>query len=127
MAKKGQLLTGEFDLSINQGDDFILQLVIKDSNGNPSDITGNNYVLRVRETAQDTNVIVEGYAELLEPTEGLVEFHFRDEDTSTIPVEGDYYNEFSKYTYDIIQITPEREVTRLLNGMLFVSPGVSYH
>lgn len=127
LARKGKSITREYDITINQGDDYPIQLVIKNKEGKPVDITDNEYVLRVRENAQESNVIIEAKAKLLYPEMGIVEFHFDNEDTALIPTEGEYYSDFSKYTYDIIQITPNGDVTRLLNGFLFVSPGISYH
>ena len=123
--KKPQVAT--YDLIINQGDDFVFQIVLKDGQDNPIDITGCTYECKVRETAEDENVTITSQCSLLEPTKGLLEVHFKNEDTAKIDTDGDTYEDVSEYTYDVIQTTPYGERTRVLQGMFYVSPGISYH
>lgn len=112
---------------INQGDDYIFQLVLKDAEGEVLDLTGCTYECKVRESAESSNPIVEAVCDVLSPKHGLVEVHFRDEDTAQIDTDGDTYDDTSEYVYDIIQTTPEGHRTRILQGMFYVSPGISYH
>lgn len=123
--KKPQAAT--YDIIINQGDDFIFQIQLKDGQDNPIDITGCSYECKVRETAEEENVILSSQYRLVEPTKGLLEVHFKNEDTAKVDTDGDTYEDVSEYTYDVIQTSEEGQRTRVLQGMFYVSPGISYH
>lgn len=124
---KPKLTTAVKDLTINQGDDFRFQLKIKNHDNSPVNITGYQYQCKVRRTAEDDEVILAAEVEIIDATGGIVEFHFKDEDTSQIDTDGDTYATTNTYTYDVLQKTPDGEATRLLNGALYVSPGISWH
>lgn len=123
--KKPQAAT--YDIIIIQGDDFIFQIQLKDGQDNPIDITGCSYECKVRETAEEENVILSSQYRLVEPTKGLLEVHFKNEDTAKVDTDGDTYEDVSEYTYDVIQTSEEGQRTRVLQGMFYVSPGISYH
>lgn len=122
---KPKLLSAEYDFTINQGADYRFQLEIYNNDDTPKDITENTYVCRIREDAESDEVLAEAVATII--SDNIVEFHFRDEDTSQIDTDGLNYKETMECTYDILQITPEGEVTRLVNGFCNVSPGISHH
>lgn len=127
MASKGKPLSAVYDFNMNQGDDYRLQVQLKYDDDTPMNISGYEFKCRVRESAEDDNFIVEAEPNIISETEGIVEFHFRDEDTSQIDTTGNDYSELNKYTYDILMKNPDGEVLRVLNGYVFVSPGVSWH
>ncbi|EKU78766.1 hypothetical protein [Veillonella seminalis] len=125
MAKKGKSHAAEYDFTLDQGSDYRFQLEIYNSDDTPKDITKNTYVCKIRRDAEDEEVLTEAVATII--SNNIVEFHFRDEDTGNIDTDGLNYQELTEATYDILQITPDGEVTRLVNGFCSVSPGISYH
>lgn len=124
---KSKLFTTVRDFTINQGDDFRFQIVVKTSDDKPINITGYEFKCRVRKSAEDEEVVISAKTSIVDGAKGIVEFHFKDEDTSQIDTDGDTYAETNEYTYDVLMRTPDGEVTRLLNGMFYVSPGISWH
>ena len=118
MAKR-KLSPPTHELVVNQGDDFSFQLVIKDAQKEPVDITGFSYVCKVRENAESETTP--------EPQHGLVEVSFTHEVTSQIDTDGSYYGELASYYYDVVQINASGKHERILQGPFLVSPGISYH
>lgn len=119
MAKR-KLSPPTHELVVNQGDDFSFQLVIKDAQKEPVDITGFSYVCKVRENAESETVLAEAECTTPEPQHGLVEVSFTHEVTSQIDTDGSYY-------YDVVQINASGKHERILQGPFLVSPGISYH
>lgn len=115
------------ELVVNQGDDFIFQLVIKDSDNKPVDITGFSYICKVREDAESDIVLAEAECTLYAPAKGIVEINFTSDVTSQIDTDGSYYGELASFYYDVLQIDAEGKRERILQGPFLVSPGISYH
>lgn len=126
MAKR-KLSPPTHELVVNQGDDFSFQLVIKDAQKEPVDITGFSYVCKVRENAESEIVLAEAECTTPEPEHGLVEVSFSHEVTSQIDTDGSYYGELASYYYDVVQINANGKHERILQGPFLVSPGISYH
>lgn len=126
MAKR-KLMPPTQELVVNQGDDFSFQLWIKDSHDAPVDITDYQFTLKVREDAENDQVLIEAVSTVVDASDGLVEFYFSSELTSQIDTEGLNYEEVSEYWYDILQTNKEGKRTRILQGRFVVSPGISYH
>lgn len=110
------------DITLNQGADFRFQITVKGVN-----ITGYTFSCKVRPEATSPEVVAEAKVNLIDPENGIVEFHFEDDDTGDIPIEGTTYEDMEEFTYDVLMIDPDGEATRLLNGMCYVSPGVSHY
>ena len=127
MASKGKPQSAIHNFTINQGDDFKFQIQVCTDDNTPIDISDYEFVCRVRETAEEEQIILEADYHIVQPKLGIVEFHFKDEDTSKIDTDGLDYSELNRYTYDVIQKDRQGNIIRLLNGYLFVSPGISWH
>lgn len=110
------------DLVLNQGADFRFTVKIKDL-----DVTDYKFYCKIRPEATSPEVVAEAIATILDETQGIVEFHFEDDDTGDVPLDGANYSDFGEFTYDVLMETPDGEVTRLLNGMCYISPGVSHY
>lgn len=123
---KGKILAGVVDFTINQGDDYYFQLEIKSDNDKPIDITGCEFRCKAKVSAEDENVAFTAEPTIISGKDGKVLFHFKDEDTRLIDTDGDTYAKHKKYTYDVLMKNTQGDVTRLLNGTIFVSPGISW-
>lgn len=116
-----------YDITVNQGDDFSLQMVISDAHNAPIDITGYKFTCKVRETAENDNVIAEAECIIKDATQGILDVNFSSDVTSKIDTYGEYYGETSSYYYDIQQTNTNGRKERIVQGKFIVSPGISFH
>lgn len=126
MAKR-KLSPPSQEIVINQGDDFFMQLKIKDSKNQPVNITGYSFACKVRQDAESEDVLAEADCKIMDATQGLIEIRFTHEITSQIDTDGLTYQELEEYWYDVLQTDTEGYRTRILQGQFLVSPGISYH
>ena len=61
-----------YDIIINQGDDYSLQMIISDSNEVPIDITGYKFTCKVRETAESQEIIAEAECVIHDAQHGVL-------------------------------------------------------
>ena len=128
MAKVKQS-AGIKDILINQGADYRLQLRLcagTTESHSPMDITGYTFACKIRETADSDTVIAEAECEIKDAKDGLMEIHFEDSITGKIETDGEKYSDTSKFVWDVYGTEPNGDTTRLLNGICYVSPGVSF-
>ena len=116
-----------YDITVNQGDDYSLQMVVSDSQNQPIDITGYKFTCKVRETAENDNVIAEAECVIKDATQGVLDVNFSADVTSKIDTDGEYYGETSSYYYDIQQTNANGRKERIVQGKFIVSPGISFH
>lgn len=116
-----------YDITVNQGDDFSLQMIVSDGQNKPIDITGYQFVCKVRETAENQDVIAEAECVIRDAVKGVLDINFSSEVTSQIDTDGDYYGETNSYYYDVQQININGRKERIVQGKFIVSPGISFH
>lgn len=116
-----------YDITVNQGDDYSLQMVVSDGQNQPIDITGYTFTCKVRETAENDNVIAEAECVIKNATQGILDVNFSSDVTSKIDTDGEYYGETSSYYYDIQQTNTNGRKERIVQGKFIVSPGISFH
>ena len=116
-----------YDITINQGDDYSLQMVVSDSKNAPIDITGYTFACKVRETAENQEVIAEAECVIADAPKGVLNINFSSEVTGNIDTDGDYYGETNSYYYDVQQTNVNGRKERIVQGKFIVSPGISFH
>lgn len=116
-----------YDITVNQGDDYSLQMIVSDGKNAPIDITGYKFTCKVRETAENDNVIAEAECVIKNATQGILYVNFSSDVTSKIDTDGEYYGETSSYYYDIQQTNTNGRKERIVQGKFIVSPGISFH
>ena len=116
-----------YDIIINQGDDYSLQMIISDSNEVPIDITGYKFTCKVRETAESQEIITEAECVIHDAKNGILNINFSSSDTGNIDTDGEYYEETNSYYYDVQQTNINGQKERIIQGKFIVSPGVSFH
>lgn len=116
-----------YDITVNQGDDYALQMTISDSKNIPIDITGYKFACKVRETAESQEVIAEAECVIGDATQGVLNINFSSEVTGNIDTDGDYYGETNSYYYDVQQTNVNGLKERIVQGKFIVSPGISFH
>jgi hypothetical protein len=88
----------------------------------PTDISLNTFACQVKAKASGEPVATATCTIV-----GLYDIHIEltDEQTWLIPAYGKTYKELTEYTYDVTMSTPDGITSRLLNGIISVSPGVT--
>lgn len=121
-------ITPVYDLVLNQGEDTRIQLhLIEDDNGEKKDlnIEGFTFTCKVREEAEDETQILASSFTILDKLHGLVELYFKAKDTTDLTLDGTYYGNMSKYTYDVFMKDNNNDEQRILCGYCYISPSVS--
>lgn len=108
-----------------QGATFRRVITVRDANGLAINLTGYTARAKMKGSARDADAIAEFVVTITEPLLGKIVMMLPDSVTSLIPASGKYYLNTTKYTYDLELIAPSGDVTRVLNGMIEVSPGVT--
>ena len=116
-----------YDITVNQGDDYSLQMIVSDSKNAPIDITGYKFTCKVRETAENDNIIAEAECVIKDATQGVLDVNFSSDVTSKIDTDGEYYGETNSYYYDVQQTNTNGRKERIVQGKFIVSPGISFH
>ena len=115
-----------YDITVNQGDDYSLQMIISDSNEVPIDITGYKFTCKVRETAESQETIAEAECVIHDAQNGVLNINFSSNDTGNIDTDGEYYGEPNSYYYDVQQTNTNGQNERIIQGKFIVSPGISF-
>ena len=116
-----------YDITVNQGDDYALQMIISDSKNTPIDITGYKFACKVRETAESQEVVAEAECVIADAQKGVLDINFSSGVTGNIDTDGEYYGETNSYYYDIQQTNTNGRKERIVQGKFIVSPGISFH
>lgn len=126
---KIQQTTPVHDFVIPQGEDYTFQLKLytgtDDTDKVVVDITNYKFKCVVREVAPDSAVLLEAECRIVDPANGLVDVHFKADDSDSLELDGSYYGDLAKYTYDVFETDAKGEEKRILCGHLYVSPSVS--
>lgn len=129
MANKIKQTAAIKDILVNQGADYRLQLRLctgTKENHTPIDITGYKFKCKIRETADSDEVLAEADCHIVDAKNGLMEIFFNDSVTGKIETDGQTYDATSKYVWDLYATEPEGDISRIMNGTCYVSPGVSF-
>ncbi len=118
--------TPVYDITVNQGDDYSLQIIISDSQNVPIDITDYKFVCKVRETAESQEIILEAECVIHDAKNGVLNINFSSNDTGNIDTDGEYYEETNSYYYDVQQTNTKGQKERIIQGKFIVSPGISF-
>lgn len=117
------------DFVIPQGEDYSFQLKIytgtSDSDKTPVNIEGYTFTCEVREDASDDDAAMTAECSIVDAVNGIIEVHFKADDSDNLELDGSYYGDLSQYTYDVFEKDTSGKETRLLCGYLYVSPSVS--
>lgn len=103
------------NLTINQGTTFSSEINVSDDNGNVMDLTGYTSEAQMRKFY--TSNTSYDFAASIFLNDGVVELSMTANATLNIPA--------GRYVYDCNLISPSGEVTRLVEGIVTVTPGVT--
>lgn len=115
-----------YNMAVNQGEDFIIKLLIKDESNNPVDISTNTFSGQIRERYDSANVAASFSFEFGQHT-GEVYVKLTNAVTAAIPVQASSQSNkrpTTEFVYDIEQ-TKSGVKTRILQGIVSVSANVT--
>lgn len=110
-----------YDILIEQGATFVKNIIWKDSNGDPVDITGYTARMQIRRKKSSTTVehsaTTENDGITLGLTAGTIDILIPATDTAEF--------EFTKGVYDLELVDPQGKVYRIIEGGVEVSKEVT--
>ena len=118
MAKAKQT-TPTHDFVIPQGEDFIFQLKLytgDNTDKHPLDITGYQFRCEVREKADDDSPSMIADCRIMDSENGIVEIHFKADESDGLELGGGYYGALSPYTCSIQQVEVDGRYKRIRFG-----------
>ncbi|MBP2644067.1 MAG: hypothetical protein H6Q67_1954 [Firmicutes bacterium] len=116
---------GEYHFRTKQGETWVQPITWKNADGSPKNLTDYTILWQIRPSATSSTITVTGDYEIYDAEKGMFSLILTEEQSSSIPTKGHDYSQLSKYVYDVYVISPQGASTRILNGFIFVSPGVS--
>lgn len=116
---------GVYNIKFDKGNYWELNLLVKDSYGNPVDLTGFVGACKIKYRATDTEAVAEPEV-TIDTSTGKMKLTLSRTQTLAIPTPGMTYKDKSVFYYDLfIYDEVSGESIRLLNGTVTVSPEVS--
>jgi len=117
---------GIYNITIEQGSDYILILTLMQDEVTPMDLTGFSGRGQVRKTHKDNVVAASFTATIIgDPVDGVIRYSIPSADTALIETGETTNCKDSQYVYDIELVSGSGIVTRLLQGRASVSPEVT--
>lgn len=118
------MAAGVYNMSIEQGVSYALEVIYKDSLNVPIDIT--NYAVRgqIRSKATDVEALASFTITIVDAVAGSILIELPAEVSSAFVLSGASYLNTKTYFYDIELYSPT-EVIRILNGSVSVSPEIT--
>lgn len=117
------MAAAEQDFLIEQGSTWTAGFTYKVA-GVSQDLSGYVANCQIKKTASG-EVIATPTCTIVKDEIGKIHLELTDEETWTIPATGRTYKDKTEYTLDITLTTPTGVTTRLINGIVSVSPGVT--
>lgn len=115
------MAAADYDILIEQGSTFSLNIVWKDSEGTPIDITGHTARMQIRKTVKSTDVLASATTEngkiVLGGETGTIDVTIPNSETSDLSIKCG--------VYDLELESDSGIVTRLIQGSVTVSPEVT--
>ena len=112
------MAAGYSDQYLEQGASFNAQLTLTDDYGARYDLTNYTISSRAKKSYTTANVAFVFSSYITDPTNGIISLSLDASVTANVP--------YGKYVYDvIIQESTTNLITRVLEGQIYVSPGVT--
>lgn len=110
-------MNNQINLYIDQGSDWSTGLDFSNDDGTPVNITGYSFFSNIKTSYYTSNVLANLVVTALNPIAG----------NAMISLAGNVSANLSagEYLYDILMIDTSNNVTRILNGILNLNPGIT--
>ena len=114
------MAAGYQDQYIEKGTDFASQLTLKDSYGNPYNLTSFTVKSQARISYITSNVALQFASAIVDAANGIIQISANSAITANIVP-----NYSSKLVYDVVITDPTGLKSRVLEGQITVSPSVT--
>ena len=114
------MAAGYQDQYIEKGTDFVSQLTLKDSYGNPYNLTSFTVNSQARISYITSNVALQFTTSIADAANGVIQLSANSATTANIVP-----NYASKLVYDVVITDPTGLKSRVLEGQITVSPSVT--
>ncbi len=118
---------GKWNVQICQGANFELSFQIKDSDGDPINITGASFNAKLRRTASDPDLLATFAVVIVDAALGKGKMSLTSEETLALSVDPSTlaYRKITSAAYDLTITYSSAIKQRLLEGVANISPEVS--
>ena len=110
-------MAAEYNITIDKGSDYVLQLAVPDAN-----LVGATARGSIKKTAQGEKLA--DFVIAVNPPSGLT-ISLPSNVSDEIPTTGKAWNYYTTYYYDIEIVFADGRVKRLLNGEVKISPNIT--
>lgn len=107
----------KYDIVIEQGASWELTITLRKKNKLPLPLTDYIGKSHIKKTHKDELILAEFWVEITDEENGTIVMRLSDEQTSVL--------DFTTGVYDLILISPEDNVVRVLEGNVKLSPRVT--
>lgn len=118
--------TGQLHLIGKQGSTWSFVIKLKDKSGNPIDLSSVKEVRgQIRKKPSAVEVVKSWVCQIIDASQGTISISLSSSDTAQIAAGDTYDSSKSTYYYDIEIEDENGNVSRILQGKLFVDPEVT--
>jgi hypothetical protein len=105
------------DQFINQGETFTTQITLDDANSVGYNLYSFSVQSQAKKSYYTSNIALQFTSSIYDSANGIIQLSANSATTANLPA--------GKLVYDVILIDSSRNVTRVLEGVIHVSPGVT--
>ena len=106
------------DIYINQGEDFTTQITLYDDYGNPYNLSGFSVASQAKKSYYTQNTAIVFNATVYDAANGIIQLNANNSITANLDAR-------QKLVYDVYVTDATGLKTRVLEGQILVSPGVT--
>jgi hypothetical protein len=106
------------DLYMDQGTDFASSITLDADDGSAVNIAGYSFLSQIRTSYFTTNATANLFVNIIDSTNGIAELSLDSANTSNITA--------GRYVYDVKMEDTSNTTTRILQGILTVTPQASH-
>ena len=105
------------DLYLDQGSTFTSQTTLTDLYGNGYNLSGFTVSAQAKKSYYSSNVFINFTTSIVDANSGVIQLSVSAANTANVPA--------GKLVYDITITDPTNTITRVVEGQVFVNPGVT--
>ena len=116
-----------YDIVINKGADFVLDIELDDDNNSatPFDMSQYSFAACIKTSANEDTPIANFTFDKSKLNQGVITVKLPASETKKLLTDGDYWKETTQYYWDMVMMDGKKKVTRICQGTVQVSPGIS--
>jgi hypothetical protein len=105
------------ELNLDQGADFSFDMTITNDDGTAKNVSGYTFASSMKKSYYSSNVAANLTATIMNSSNGLVRFAITAANNSSIKA--------GRYLFDIKQTDGSNNITRIVEGLITVNPGIT--